>query len=106
VIRAIWPVTKAWPATAAGCFANTDLEAARLQGGTIERAVVYGSRGGDNDAMTEGVLAASIERDAGLELALRDAGEIGQRAVVIEVTVTYDESVGVRRIDLQEDRSC
>src|SRR5438128_3358240 len=79
-----------------------DLEAARLQGGTIERAVVYGSRRGDNDAMTEGVLAASIERDAGLELALRDAGEIGQRSVVIEVTVTYDESVGVRRIDLQE----
>ena len=52
--------------------------------------------------MTEGVLAARIEHDAGLELALRDAGEIGQRAVVIEVTVTYDESVGVRRIDLQE----
>ena len=52
--------------------------------------------------MTEGVFAASIERDAGLELALRDPGEIGQRPVVIEVTVTHDERVGARRIDLQE----
>src|SRR5439155_21038484 len=79
-----------------------DLEAARLQGGAIECAVVDGARRGDDDAMTEGVLTARIERDAGLELALRDAGEIGQRAVVIEVTVTHDESVGTRRIDLQE----
>src|SRR5213076_849122 len=77
-----------------------DLEAARLQGRTIERAVVDGACRSDDDAMTEGVLAARIERDARLEPALRDPGEIGQRPVVIEVTVTHDERVGARRIDL------
>src|SRR5438445_10969259 len=51
-----------------------DLEAARLQGGAIECAVVDGARRADADAMTEGGLTARIARDAGLELALRDAG--------------------------------
>src|SRR5205814_2990588 len=73
-----------------------------LQRGAIERAVVDGACRSGDDAMTEGVLAARIERDTGLELALREAGQIGQRAVVIEVTVTHDERVGARRIDFQE----
>src|SRR5205823_14518360 len=79
-----------------------DLEAARLQTRAIERAVVDGAGRGDDNAMAEGILAARIEREAGLELALREAGEIGQGAIVIEVTVTHDERVGPRRIDLQE----
>jgi hypothetical protein len=52
--------------------------------------------------VAERVLAACVERDTGLQFALRHPGEIGQRAVVIEVTVTHDERVRARRIDLQE----
>src|SRR3989449_11165130 len=77
-------------------------EPLRLQRSAVELAPVHRADRGDDDAMAEGVLAARMEREAGPELALREACEVGEGAVVIAVAVTQDQRVGPGRVHLED----
>ncbi|PYM68148.1 MAG: hypothetical protein DME11_01375, partial [Candidatus Rokuibacteriota bacterium] len=74
-------------------------EPLRLQRSAVELAPVHGADRGDDDSMAEGVLAARMQGEAGPELAVREACEGGEGAIMIAVAVTQDQRVRPTRID-------
>src|SRR5256885_16501650 len=77
-------------------------ERMRLQRSAVELDPVHRADRGDDDAMAEGLLAARMEREAGPELALREACEVGEGAVVIAVAGTQVQRVGHGRVHLED----
>src|SRR5207245_7029980 len=80
-----------------------DPETARLERTPVELAAVEGAtRRHDLNAVAECVLAASVVRQVGLELALLGARQVRQRPVVVAMAVADDERVGVRGIHAED----
>src|SRR5437016_10630750 len=79
-----------------------DLETVSFEGRLVETSVIECPAGRQRDhPVAERILTAGVEGDAGLELSLVDARPVGQRAIVIGVTVADDERIRPRRIELQ-----